>query len=75
MRKIYLILLGVLILALLISIPTGDGILMMLFVLLIISPVLALYYLITCINETQKLSQIMAQSVTVNPVNPEKQVG
>jgi hypothetical protein len=62
MRKIYLITLGVLIIALLISIPTG-GIIVMLFGLLFFSPVMAVYYLITCINETQKLSQIMTQSI------------
>lgn len=62
MRKIYLITLGVVIVALLVSIPTG-GIIVTLFGLLFFSPVMAVYYLITCIKETQKLSLITPQSI------------
>lgn len=68
MRKIYLITLGVVIIALLVSIPT-DGIIVTLFGLLFFSPVMAVYYLITCINETQQLSLIMTQ-----PINPDKPI-
>jgi hypothetical protein len=70
MRKIYLITLGIVLLAFLFSIPTGDGVMMMLFVLLFFSPIMAVYYLITCINETQKLSEIMA----LQQVKPEQPV-
>jgi hypothetical protein len=66
MRKIYLITLGAVILALLLSLP-ADGIIAMLFGLLFFSPVMAVYYLITCIKETQQLSLIMTQ-----PINPDK---
>ncbi len=53
MRKIYLITLGAVILALLLSLPS-DGIIVMLFVLLFFSPVMAVYYLITCIQRNPK---------------------
>lgn len=59
-RKIYLITLGIVILALLISLPT-DGIIITLFGLLFFSPLMAAYYLVTCIRETKELSLIMAQ--------------
>ncbi|AXY77506.1 hypothetical protein D3H65_27525 [Paraflavitalea soli] len=69
MRRIYLYTLGVVILALVVSLP-ADGIITMLFVLLFFSPIMAVYYLITCIRETQQLSLIMAQAV-----NPDKLPG
>lgn len=60
MRRIYLITLGILILVLLLSLPIG-GIVIIMFSLLFFSPVMAVYYLVTCIRETKELSLIMAQ--------------
>jgi hypothetical protein len=57
MRKIYLIALGIVLLIMGISIPT-DGIIVALVGLLFFSPVMAIYYLITCIRETQALEAL-----------------
>lgn len=57
MRKIYLIALGIVLLITGLSIPT-DGIIMVLVGLLILSPLMAIYYLITCIRETQALEAL-----------------
>lgn len=57
MRKVYLVSLGLVILALLVSIPT-EMIIGALFGLLFVSPVLAVFYLATCIVETQRLLEL-----------------
>jgi hypothetical protein len=60
MRKIYLISLGIVLLIMGLSIPS-DGIIIALLGLLFVSPVMAIYYLITCIKETQAL-QVVAEA-------------
>ena len=57
MRKIYLITLGIVLLIMGLSIPT-DGIIVALVGLLFFSPVMAIYYLVTCIRETQALEKL-----------------
>ena len=64
MRKIYLISLGIVLLIMGLSIPT-DGIIIALLGLLFVSPVMAIYYLITCIKETQAL-QVAAEALPAN---------
>ena len=60
-RKIYLIALGIVLLITGLSIPAG-GIIFVLVGLLFVSPVMAVYYLITCIKETQAL-QVAAEAL------------
>jgi hypothetical protein len=60
LRKIYLITLALVFLIIVFSFLT-EGIIMVLLGLLFFSPVMAVYYLVTCIRETQHLSLIMAQ--------------
>lgn len=57
MRRGYLIALGVVLVALLFCLP-GDNIIAGLAVLLVISPLMAIFYLSTCINETKQLTLI-----------------
>jgi hypothetical protein len=56
-RKIYLISLGVVLLALLLCLPS-DSIIAGLAVLLVVSPFMAIFYLATCIEETKQLTLI-----------------
>lgn len=57
LRKIYLALLGFVLVGLVFSLPL-QGILIALTVLLFLSPLMAIYYLVTCLLETQKLKQL-----------------
>jgi hypothetical protein len=66
MRKIYLITLGIVLLILGLSIPT-DGIIVALVGLLFFSPVMAIYYLVTCIRETQALEVLTTAPPTEVP--------
>lgn len=58
MRKIYLIALGIVLLITALALPT-DNIIGVLAGLLFVSPVMAVYYLITCIKETQALQAVV----------------
>ena len=60
LRRIYLIVLGIVILVIGLSIPT-EGIIVVLIGLLFLSPVMAVYYLVTCIKETQSLALVITQ--------------
>ena len=62
MRKIYLVALGIVLLITALALPT-DNIIGVLAGLLFVSPVMAVYYLITCIKETQAL-QAVAETPT-----------
>jgi len=57
LRKIYLIILGLVLLIVVLSIPM-QGIIFVLLGLLFVSPVMAIYYLVTCFKETQALKPI-----------------
>ncbi len=59
MRKIYLVALALVFVVTLGSIPL-KGILMVLMGLLFVTPVMAIYYLVTCMVETKRLKQSMA---------------
>ncbi len=58
MRRGYLISLAVVFVGLLLCLP-GDNIITGLAVLLVISPFMAIFYLATCINETNRLLLVM----------------
>lgn len=68
MRKGYLISLGLVILMLLLCLP-GENIISGLLVLLIVSPLMAIFYLVTCIRETKALTLDAIPPVASGQVN------
>lgn len=71
MRKIYLVMLVLMLVILgIIAVTSPDGGIYALFGLLIVSPLLAIYYLVTCYRETAALKKIQgvgAEAVQPNP--------